>query len=61
MRRTGIYAIGLLFLLSAGLLDTVQAHQEGGDDSNKVDANIRRLISDVESERISKNLCPIAS
>lgn len=60
MRRTGIYTIGLLFLLSAGLLDTVQARQEGDDDSNKVDASIRRLISAVDPERISKHLFYLA-
>ena len=60
MRRMGIYAIGLLLFLSAGLLDTVHARQEGSDDSNKVDANIRRLISDVDPERISKNLFYLA-
>ena len=60
MRRTGIYAIGLLLLLSAGLLDTIQARQEGDDDSNKVDTGIRRLISVVDSERISKNLFYLA-
>lgn len=56
MRRTGIYAIGILFLFSAGLLDTVEARQEGSDDGNKVDASIRRLISAVDSERMSKHL-----
>ena len=56
MRRTGIYAIGLLFLFSAGLLDTVEARQEGSDDGNRVDSSIRRLISDVDPERISKHL-----
>ena len=60
MKRMGIYTIGLLFLLSAGLLDTVQARQEENDDSNKVDAKIRRLISDVDTERISKHLFYIA-
>ena len=53
MKRMGIYAIGLLFLLSVDLLDTVQARQE---ESNKADAKIRRLISDVDPERISKHL-----
>jgi hypothetical protein len=56
MRRTGIYAIGLLFLFSAGLLDMVEARQEGTDDGNKVDASIRRLISAVDSEQMSKHL-----
>jgi len=60
MRRTGIYAIGLLFLLSAGLLDTIQARLEGNDDSSKADAGIRRLISVVDPERISKNLFYLA-
>ena len=60
MRRTGIYAIGLLFLLSAGLLYTVQARQEGRDDSNKVDAGILHLISAVDPERISKHIFYLA-
>lgn len=60
MRRTGTYAIGLLFLLSAGFFDTVQAHQKGSDDGNKVDASIRHLISDVDPELISKNLFYLA-
>ncbi len=45
MRRMGIYAIGLLFLFSSGLLDTVEARKEGTDDGNKVYASIRHLIS----------------
>jgi len=56
MRRTDIYMIGLLFLFSAGLLDTVEARQERNDAGNKMDASIRRLISTVDPERISKNL-----
>jgi hypothetical protein len=60
MKRTSIYVIGLLFLLSAGLLGTVQARREVNDDSNKVDAIIRRLISDVDTERISRNLFYLA-
>lgn len=60
MRRTGIYTIGLLFLFSAGLLDTIQACQEGSDDGNKVDANTRRLISAVDPERMSKHLFYLA-
>lgn len=60
MKRTDIYTIGLLFLLSASLQDTVQARQEGDDDRNKVDASIRRLINDVDSGRISKSLFYLA-
>jgi len=56
MRRMRIYVIGLLFLLSAGLLNVGEAHQEGNDDGNNVDASIRRLISTVDPERMSKNL-----
>ncbi len=60
MRRMGIYTIGLLFLFSAGLFDTVHARQEGSDDGNNVDANIRRLISAIDSKRISKHLFYLA-
>ena len=60
MRRTGIYTIGLLFLFSLGLLDTIQARQEGSDDRKKVDANIRRLIETVDTKRISKHLFYLA-
>jgi len=35
MRRTGIYEIGLLFILSARLLGTIQARQEQNDEGNK--------------------------
>jgi hypothetical protein len=60
MKRTSIYVIGLVFLLSAGLLDTVLARREVNDDSNKVDAIIRRLINNVDPERISKHLFYLA-
>jgi hypothetical protein len=60
MRRTGIYEIGLLLILSVGLLDTVQARQKQSDEGNKVDASIRRLISAVDRERISKHLFYLA-
>ena len=56
MRRTGIYTIGLLFILSAGLPGTVHARQEQSDKGNKVDASIRRYIGSVDRERISKHL-----
>lgn len=60
MRRTRIYATGLLFILSAGLLDTVHARQEETDEGNKVDAGIRWLIGSVDPERISKHLFYLA-
>jgi len=60
MRRTGIYEIGLLFILSAGLLGTIQARQEQSDEDDKVNASIRRLIGSVERERISKHLFYLA-
>ena len=43
-----------------GFLDTVQARYEGGDDNNKVDASIHRLINAVDPERISKHLFYLA-
>jgi hypothetical protein len=60
MRRTGIYAIGLLFFLSADFLNATQGRQEGDGDSYKMDASIRRLIGDVDPERISKHLFYLA-
>ena len=60
MKRRGIYTIGLLFLFSVGLLNTVQASREGSDDSKKLDAKIRRLINAVDSKRISKHLFYLA-
>jgi len=60
MRRTGVYAIGLGFLLSAGLLDMVEARQEESDGGNKADASIRRLISTVDPGRISKHVFYLA-
>jgi len=56
----GIFTIGLLFLFSMGLLDVVQARHKGSDDSKKLDTNIRRLISAVDSKRISKHLFYLA-
>jgi len=56
MKRTGTYAIGFLFLLSVVLLGKTGTHRQAGNNSNSVDAGIRRLISDVDPERISKNL-----
>jgi hypothetical protein len=60
MKRKGIYATGLLFLLSAGLLHAVEARQLKSDDGNKVDASIRRLITNVDAERISKHVFYLA-
>jgi hypothetical protein len=59
MKRTG-YVIGVLLILSMGLLDTLRAGQGTSDNSNKVDASIRRIISNVDSERMSKNLFYLA-
>jgi len=55
MRHTGIYAIVLILLLSAGLLDAVEARQKASDD-NKVDPGISRLIRAVDPEQISKTI-----
>ncbi len=59
MKRPGMYATGLLFLLSAGLLHAVETRQAKSDD-NKVDASTRRLISNVDTERISKHVFYLA-
>jgi hypothetical protein len=55
MRLTGIYAIGLLLLLAAGLLDAVEARPKTSD-GNKVDPDIRRLIGAVDPEQMSRDL-----
>jgi hypothetical protein len=60
MRRAGVYAMGVLFLFSAGLLVTVEARQAGSNEGNKVEAGIRRLIGDVSPERMSKHLFYLA-
>ena len=60
MRHTSIYAIGLLLLFPTGLIDTVKARQEGSDESNKADASVRRLIGNVDTRRISKDLFYLA-
>jgi hypothetical protein len=60
MKRTGIYVTGLLLIVSAGLSYIAYARQEQNDKTNKVDASIRRLISSVDRERISKHLFYLA-
>jgi hypothetical protein len=60
MRHVKISAIGLLLLFSVGLLDTAKARQKTSNQGNNVEANIRRLISAVDSERISKHLFYLA-
>ena len=60
MRLTVLYTIGLLFLFSVGLLDAAQTYHKENDDSKKLDTNIRRLISDVDSRQISKHLFYLA-
>lgn len=56
MRQTRIYTIGLLLLFSVGLIESAHARQNVSGDNNSTDANIRRLISSVDSKRISKHL-----
>ena len=60
MKSTGTHTTGLLFLLSVGLFGTVEARQEGGDDVGKMEASVRRLISAVDHERMSKHLFYLA-
>jgi hypothetical protein len=60
MRRTCVYVIGVLLFLSFGFLDTVQAGQEESDNSSNVGTSIRRLIGNVDTERISKHLFYLA-
>ncbi len=59
MKRT-IYAIGILLLFSAGLLDAAEARRPVSADSNNADANIRRLIGAVDGRRISKHVFYLA-
>jgi len=54
------YAVGLLFLSSAGLFGMAGAGQKPSESGNKVDATIRRLISTVDPDRISKHLFYLA-
>jgi hypothetical protein len=60
MKRTGVCTTGLLLILSAGRLNAAEVRQEAGDHITKVDAGIRRLISAVDRERISKHLFYLA-
>ena len=60
MKCLNISAIGLLLLFSVGLLDTFEARQKTSNQHNNVEASIRRLISAVDSERISKHLFYLA-
>jgi hypothetical protein len=55
MRLTGIYAMGLLLVLAAGLLDSVEARPKTSD-GNKVDPDMRRLIGAVDPEQMSRDL-----
>jgi len=54
MRRTGIYEIGLLFILSARLLGTIQARQEQNDEGNKelstMDSHEWRSVKDIKEK-----------
>ena len=60
MRQMGIFTIGLLFLFLMCLPDAVQARHKEFDDIKKLDTNIRRLISAVDSRRISRHLFYLA-
>jgi len=60
MKRTVIYMTGLLLLFSMGLLGRVEARQEKDLAGNNLDVPIRRLISNVNTERISKHLFYLA-
>lgn len=59
-RHTRINAIGLLFLLSAGLLETAQAGQAEKNKNDELDAAVRRLIGAVDIGRMSKDLFYLA-
>ena len=56
MKRTGIYATGFLLLFSAAHLGRAETQQQTVNDNNSTDASIRRLIKQVDPERISRNL-----
>lgn len=57
MRYTRGHVAGVLLLLCVGLLNGAEAPREAGD---KADAGIRRLIGDVDAERMSKHLFYLA-
>jgi hypothetical protein len=56
MRRTGIYAVGILGLLAAGLLGGNEATRKADGNASQVDLSIRRLIKAVDPERMTKDL-----
>jgi hypothetical protein len=60
MERTRIYAVGLGLLLPAGLCVMVEARQQANNDGSGMEASIRRLIRQVDPERMSKHLFYLA-
>lgn len=52
--------MGLVCLFSAGLLGAVEARRQGGDSAKAADATMRRLLADVNSVRMSKDLFHLA-
>jgi hypothetical protein len=66
MRHARLAAVGLFLTLPAGLLVTIHAADQGQPawekvwNNKKMDAQIRNLIRQVDSERMSKNLFALA-
>jgi hypothetical protein len=60
MRGMRIRTVAVLVVLGAGLLGAVGAGQKQSDNGNKVDASVRRLIGEVNQERMSKHLFYLA-
>ena len=57
MKHPRVHAAGLLLLLSVSLLNSAEAPREAG---GRVGEDIRRLIGDVDRERMSKHLFYLA-
>jgi hypothetical protein len=61
MRHTRLAAAGLFLALAAGLFVTIDAAEaDKGRKNRSLDARIRSLIGQVDSERMSKNLFALA-
>ncbi len=60
MRHARTLVAGLLLLLAAGLLGMVEARPDVSATGNKGEAGIRRLISNVSSERMTKHVFYLA-
>jgi len=60
MKRAQVAAVSLFLTLAAGPFVSIEAAEVDNGWNKKVDARIRRLIRQVDSERMSKNLFALA-